>query len=261
MRLPIFKINAFTSVYRGGNPAGVCPLSAWLPDESMQSIARENGYSETAFFVQNGEGYDLRWFTPGCEVDLCGHATLATAFALKSCMGQSRDIYRFNTRSGLIGVESDGEIFVLDMPVAKFSPVTAPACIVEGLGVNPKEVYKGQDYMVVLSSAEEVAALRPNYTLLQQVEARGVIVTARGDGDVDFVSRWFGGPEVGIDEDPVTGSAHCMLVPYWSQVLAKRQLVAKQVSERGGDLRCELAGDRVKVGGRAVLYLSGEIHL
>lgn len=227
----------------------------------MQSIATENGYSDTAFFVPNGDGYDLRWFTPGCEVDLCGHATLATAFALQACLGQSSDIYKFHTRSGLVSVESDGDLFVLDMPAMKSPPAIAPACLVEGLGADPQEIYKSQDYMVVLSSAEDVAALKPNFNILQKIDVRGIIVTARGDDEVDFVSRWFGGRDVGIDEDPVTGSAHCMLVPYWSQVLNKRQFVAKQISARGGDLRCELVGDRVRAGGRAVLYLSGEIHV
>jgi PhzF family phenazine biosynthesis protein len=261
VRIPIFKINVFTSDYRGGNPAGVCPLETWLPDALMQSIAKENGYSDTAFFVPSGENYDLRWFMPGCEVDLCGHATLATAFALRFYLGQVKDSYKFNTRSGLLSVEPKGEILVLDMPALEFVPAIAAASLVEGLGVNPKEVYKGQDYMVVLSSAEEVAALRPNYKVLRQIDSRGFIVTARGSDGIDFVSRWFGGPDVGIDEDPVTGSAHCMLVPYWSQVLAKRQLTARQISERGGDLHCELVVDRVKVGGQAVLYLSGEIQV
>lgn len=260
MRLPIFKINTFTSDYRRGNPAGVCPLSSWLPDELMQSIAKENAYSETAFFVQNHDSYDLRWFTPGCEVDLCGHATLATAFALRSCMGQLRDLYKFNTRSGILSVEYKNEILVLDMPAAKFASTIAPANLIEGLGTSGREIYKGQDYMVVLGSAAEVAALKPNFSVLRKIDARGIIITARGEGEIDFVSRWFGGPDVGIDEDPVTGSAHCMLVPYWSRVLEKYQLFAKQISERGGELRCELSADRVKVGGQAVLYFSGEIY-
>jgi PhzF family phenazine biosynthesis protein len=259
MELPLFKVNAFTTAWQGGNPAGVCPLQAWLPDELMQAIARENGYSETAFFVGNGDSFDLRWFTPGCEVDLCGHATLASAFVLHHVLGGGSRVYRFNTRSGVIPVEAAGDLLTLDMPALGWEPVELPQALANGLEVTPQAVFAGQDYMVVLPSADMVARLKPSFSWLGQADRRGTIVTAPGDGEVDFVSRWFGGRGVGVDEDPVTGSAHCMLVPYWAGVLGKKVLKARQVSARGGELYCELAGPRVRVGGHAVLYFKGTI--
>lgn len=261
MELPLFQVNAFARDFRSGNPAGVCPLREWLPDTLMQAIAAENGFSETAFLVPANGAYELRWFTPACEVDLCGHATLAAAHVLRHLLGGVAGPLRFHTRSGELVVEAEGDDLVLDMPRLGFEAATVPEAIRRGLGAGVLVCYRGQDYMVVLESAALVQALRPDFAVLQGVDARGVIVTASGQGEVDFVSRWFGSAGVGVEEDPVTGSAHAMLVPYWAEVLGKTRLQARQLSARGGELRCELAGDRVRVAGRTVLYFQGVIRV
>jgi PhzF family phenazine biosynthesis protein len=260
MKLQIFQIDAFASRPFAGNPAAVVPLDAWLPDDVMQAIAMENNLAETAFFIPNEKGYDLRWFTPTIEMDLCGHATLASGFLLFEILGTDQNILRFQTRSGELTVEKIDGRFVLDFPSRQGVPAEAPSGLIEALGgKQPKEVLKSRDYMLVYESEADVRAIKPNFEALARVDSHGIIVTAKGD-DADFVSRFFA-PEMGVPEDPVTGSAHCTLIPYWAEKLGKNELFARQVSWRGGELFCELVGDRVKIGGDAVLYLKGEIYV
>jgi PhzF family phenazine biosynthesis protein len=262
MQLPLYQVNAFTRNVYGGNPAGVCPLPVWLDDAILQAIAAENGYAETAFFVAEGEDYRLRWFTPGCEVNLCGHATLATAWALRHELGDRRDRLVFHTRSGEIPVDCSDQGLTLDMPANRLEPVAVPECVSRGLGMEVVEAYAADDYLVVVNSAAALRAATPDLAEMARINRRGTIVTAPGDTPgVDFVSRWFGSAQVQIPEDPVTGSAHCSLMPYWSKRLGKQRCTALQVSARGGELQCELAGDRVRVSGQAVKYLAGSIFV
>lgn len=260
MKLPIYQVDAFTSELFTGNPAAVVPLEEWLTDERMQNIAAENNLSETAFFVKEGESYRLRWFTPTVEVDLCGHATLATAHVLFEELGYSQDELVFKTRSGLLTVRRKGDRLLMNFPADHMEKTEAPDVLFKALGI-PKtdEVYRSDDYMVVLNSEEEVAALNPDIRMLSEVAARGIIVTAPGN-KVDFVSRFFA-PQSGVDEDPVTGSAHTKSTPYWSKNLGKEELKARQISKRGGDLICKMKGDRVEISGSAVTYLKGEINV
>ncbi|MFT5486275.1 MAG: putative PhzF superfamily epimerase YddE/YHI9 [Alphaproteobacteria bacterium] len=257
MDLSIFQVDAFTDSVFGGNPAAVCPLDAWIADDVMQAIAAENNLAETAFFVANDNGYDLRWFTPTLEVELCGHATLASAFLIFERFARDAEILRFQTRSGeLTVVRKDGLLF-LDFPSYPGSAVDCPDALAGGLGNAPQAVIEGPNYMAVFESEADIAALAPNMEVLATLHPRRVIATAPGDA-VDFVSRFFG-PSFGVPEDPVTGSAHCMLTPYWAQRLGKTRLDARQISTRGGVLVCEDRGDRVGIGGQAVLYLEGKI--
>lgn len=259
MKLEIFQVDAFTSKPFGGNPAAIVPLEQWLPDETMQAIAMENNLAETAFFVRSENGYDLRWFTPTIEMDLCGHATLASGFLIFEILGADQQILRFQTRSGELTVEKVGSRYVLDFPSRPGVVTEPPAGLIEAVGKKPKEVLKSRDYMLVYESEADVVSIKPNFEALARINTHAVIVTAKGD-DADFVSRFFA-PEVGVPEDPVTGSAHCTLIPYWAEKLGKEKLYAKQVSWRGGELFCELAGDRVKIGGDAVLFMKGEIYV
>jgi PhzF family phenazine biosynthesis protein len=259
MELRLYQVDAFAERLFAGNPAAVCPLEAWLPNATMQAIARENNLSETVFFAPEPEGLRIRWFTPGCEVDLCGHATLAAAWVYFHHLAPQADRVRFNSRSGPLSVSRDGERLTLDFPAARLEPVAVPALLDSALGAKPLEVYAADDWLVLLDSAERVRRLQPSMALLKQLERRGVIVTARGD-DCDFVSRFFA-PRVGVDEDPVTGSAHTLLTPYWALRLGKLQLHARQLSARGGELHCELKGERVLIGGSVVPYLSGTITI
>lgn len=260
MSLSIYQVDAFTSKLFAGNPAAVVPLEEWMTDEKMQNIASENNLSETAFFVKEGESYRLRWFTPTVEVDLCGHATLATAHVLFEELGYSQDELVFKTRSGLLTVRRKGDRLLMNFPADHMEKTEAPDVLFKALGI-PKtdEVYKSDDYMVVLNSEEEVAALNPDIRMLSEVAARGIIVTAPGN-KVDFVSRFFA-PQSGVDEDPVTGSAHTKSTPYWSKKLGKEELKARQISKRGGDLICKMKADRVEISGSAVTYLKGEINV
>ncbi|MBT4888619.1 MAG: PhzF family phenazine biosynthesis protein [Rhodospirillales bacterium] len=266
-RIPIYQVDAFTSELFGGNPAAVCPLDKWLADDVLQSIAMENNLSETAYIVpggENGEDYALRWFTPAIEVDLCGHATLASSFVIFEKLNSSLKAVSFSTRSGRLDVSrSDGGELVLDFPA--LPPVAVP--ILDGLekaiGVVPINLYRAQDnegkFLAELANETEVRNLDPDMEYIASMAGDGLIVTALGDDeDCDFVSRYFA-PHVGILEDPVTGSAHCVSVPYWANRLGKTVLSARQISKRGGALQCELDGARVKIGGRAVLYMVGEI--
>jgi PhzF family phenazine biosynthesis protein len=259
MRIPIYQVDAFTSRLFGGNPAAVCPLTDWLPDATMQAIAAENNLAETAFFVPRGEGYLLRWFTPTVEVELCGHATLASAFVVTRIMEPERRSVRFETlKAGILEVTRDGDLLALDFP--SWPPEAEPADprILDALGTAPARgfVARGRT-LAVYDRAQDVAGLRPDFAALRRIPEANVITTAPG-GDVDFVSRYFA-PNHGVDEDPVTGSSHCVLIPYWAVRLGKARLTARQVSERGGELLCTLRGDRVAIAGRAVLYLEGTI--
>jgi predicted PhzF superfamily epimerase YddE/YHI9 len=258
MKLPYYEVSAFTADPFGGNPAGVCPLKAWLSDATMQNIAAQNNLSETAFFVPRGDDYELRWFAPKVEIDLCGHATLASAFVLFSELRFGRDAVHFHSRSGKLSVSRREGILTLDFPSRPPAPCNVPEELTRGLDREPVEVLKARDYFAVFSTEDDVRLLQPDFAALGTLDAK-VIVTARGL-DCDFVSRFFA-PTAGVPEDPVTGSAHCTLIPYWSQQLGKTKLFARQVSPRGGELFCELSGDRVRIGGRAVLYLRGEIEI
>lgn len=257
MRIPIFQVDAFADVPFTGNPAAICPLEEWLPDAVMQSIAAENNLAETAFFVPEGDGYGLRWFTPAVEVDLCGHATLASAFVLYEKLGYTRNVVKFETRSGTLTVSRNGSLLALDFPSRPALPCEASPGLAAALGGAPREILAARDYLVVYETEEEVRALRPDMHALMDVDHFAVIVTAPGVKH-DFVSRFFA-PAQGIPEDPVTGSAHCTLTPYWSARLGKKQLRAKQISARGGELLLEDRGERVSIAGPAVLYLEGSI--
>ena len=260
MKLDIYQVDAFTSTAFNGNPAAIVPLDAWLSDETMQAIAAENNLAETAFFVPNDTGFDLKWFTPTVEMDLCGHATLASAFVLWDQLGFTGDTINFETKSGTLTVVREGELMVMDFPARPASETSAPGGLADALGGKPQHVLNSNDLLCVYGTEAEVLALRPDYKAIIDLGLlRGVIVTATGDTS-DFVSRFFA-PAVGVDEDPVTGSAHCTLIPYWAKRLGKNELYARQVSNRGGELFCELRGDRVKIAGNAVLYLKGEIYV
>ena len=257
-RIPYFEVDAFANQLFRGNPAGVCPLEKWLDDALMQSIAAENNLSETAFFVPRGDDYELRWFTPIIEIDLCGHATLASAFVLFSELGCRGDSVRFHSKSGPLTVSRSGEVLTLDFPSRPPGPCVAPKALIDGLGKKPNETLKARDYFAIFVNAEDVRSLQPDFGLLGTLDAK-IIVTAPGT-DCDFVSRFFA-PTAGVNEDPVTGSAHCTLIPYWARRLGKAKLFARQLSKRGGEIFCEDAGDRVRIGGNAVLYSRGEIEL
>jgi len=259
MKYEIYQIDAFSKVPFAGNPAAVVPLERWLPDEVMLNIAVENNLAETAFFVPDGDGYGLKWFTPTVEMDLCGHATLATGYLLYEIAGVDAEILRFQTRSGELTVEREGDRYVLDFPSRPGAAVEPSSALIEAIGAEPREVYKSRDYLFVYASESEVKAIDPDFNAVKKTDAHAVIVTAPGDTS-DFVSRFFA-PSVGVDEDPVTGSAHCTLIPYWAGRLGKNELFARQVSRRGGELFCELRGDRVRIGGYAALYLKGEIYV
>ncbi len=258
MKLTLYQVDAFSSRVFGGNPAVVCPLQDWLPDDVMQKLAMENNLSETAFFVPEQDGFGLRWFTPTTEVSLCGHATLATAHVLFEHLEYSQKEINFYTKSGKLIVQKEGERIQMNFPIDEMERVEAPLSLMQSLGVTKGEVYKSDDYMVVLGSEEEVANLEPNFSMLSEVEARGVIVTAPGNS-VDYVLRFFA-PQSGINEDPVTGSAHTKLVPYWAKNLNKTEFEARQLSKRVGEMNSRLKGDRVEILGNAVTYLKGEIE-
>jgi predicted PhzF superfamily epimerase YddE/YHI9 len=259
MKIPLYQVDAFASKPFTGNPAAICPLETWLPDEVMQSIAMENNLAETAFFVPSGDAYHLRWFTPAVEVDLCGHATLASAWVLWERLGYTQQQIAFDTRSGRLNVSRDGDLLALDFPSRPAGPCDVHPGLKAALGGSPVEVLAARDYLVVYASEEEVRNLRPNLNGLMDVDRFAVIVTAKGD-EADFVSRFFA-PAQGVPEDPVTGSAHCTLIPYWSAKLDKKQLRAKQISPRGGDLFCEDRGERVRIAGHGVIVLEGHFQI
>lgn len=261
MRIPIYQVDAFTSEVFSGNPAAVCLLEQWPEDELLQSIASENNLSETAFLVRRGEGFELRWFTPSTEVALCGHATLASAFVIFNVFNWPAQSIAFQTRkSGSLVVAKRGELLEMDFPSRPILAQAAPADLEVALGVSPRASFMTEeDLLVVLHSEAEVRGCIPDFSALGKIDARGIIITAPGDR-CDFVSRFFA-PWVGIPEDPVTGSAHCVLVPYWAGILGKKDLHGFQVSQRGGELFCRHEGKRVKISGRAALYLEGTIRI
>jgi PhzF family phenazine biosynthesis protein len=255
---PVFQIDAFTDRLFAGNPAAVVLLPAWLPDATLQAIAGENNLSETAFLVRQGETFGLRWFTPTVEVDLCGHATLASAFVLFEEHQAAGPQVVFETRSGMLKVEVRGELLAMDFPSRPPTRTGPIPSLARTLGIEPSEVLAAHNLLVVLENRRDVERLRPDLDAIAALDAHAVIVTAPG-GDCDFISRFFA-PKAGIPEDPVTGSAHCTLTPYWSARLGKRTLHARQVSRRGGEIFCEDRGERVTIAGRAVRYLEGRIR-
>jgi predicted PhzF superfamily epimerase YddE/YHI9 len=260
MKIPLYQVDAFADRPFAGNPAAVCPLEDWLSDDVMQAIAAENNLSETAFFVREGEGWRLRWFTPTTEVDLCGHATLASAFVIFRFLAPDRNHVVFHTeKAGVLTVSRDGELLALDFPSRPPAPCAPPPSLGAALGHEPAEVLAARDYLAIYDDPDGVAELAPDFAALAKL-GRAVIVTAPGHGEIDFVSRFFA-PALGVDEDPVTGSSHCTLIPYWAERLGKTRLNACQVSRRGGSLSCALDGDRVTIAGRAVLYLIGAIEI
>ena len=262
MNLTIYQVDAFTKQVFAGNPAAVCPLDEWLPDGTMQKIALENNLSETAFFVKKDGVYEIRWFTPTIEIDLCGHATLASAFVIFNFLGETQSVINLHShRSGDLSVEKKGDFLVLDFPSHLPVECELPAGVAEAVGALPAKSWEAQGNMLMLlfESENDVAALKPDMSALSELAYDEVIVTAKGT-KADFVSRLFA-PRIGIPEDPVTGATHCSLIPYWAEKLGKEKLYARQVSSRGGELFCELAGNRVKIGGNAALYLKGEIYV
>lgn len=259
MKIPIFQVDAFSDSLFGGNPAAVCPLEEWLDPDLMQSIATENNLSETAFFVKKGKIFELRWFTPAVEVELCGHATLASAHVIFNHLEYEGENVIFSTVSGELRVSQAKGRLTLDFPSTPPSAVDAPGELIRGLGLEPKEVHKSRDYLALFESEADILSIEPDFSLLKKVDCLGIIITAKGE-KCDFVSRFFA-PAVGINEDPVTGSAHTTLIPFWAEKLNKNILHAFQLSRRRGELFCELAGDRVKIGGQAVTFLVGEISL
>ena len=258
MKITLYQVDAFADAVFKGNPAAVCPLDEWLDDDLLQSIASENNLSETAFFVAKDGAYDLRWFTPAAEVDLCGHATLATAHVVFEHVERKASDVHFDTRSGRLSVArgADG-LLAMDFPAQPGSEIAVGEDMIQALGAEPSHVYGGVDFMAVFERESQIRGIEPDFAALKEFERRGVIITAPGE-DVDFVSRFFA-PKYDIPEDPVTGSAHCMLTPYWAERLGKNEMKARQISARGGDLICTLNGARVGISGRACEFMKGEI--
>lgn len=259
-RFPIYQVAAFTNKPFQGNPAAVVPIDAWLPNEVMQRIAAENNLSETAFLVhRQNEEYELRWFTPKTEIDLCGHATLATTFVVFNYLNPAIAEVKFHTKSGMLTVTKEDSLLTMTFPSREGVPCDIPDALVKGLGKKPKELYLARDYLAVFDSEEDIRNLEIDIDALKKLDGFGVIVTAKGK-EVDFVSRFFA-PKAGIDEDPVTGSAHCTLVPYWKKILKKEEFVALQLSDRGGTLYCKDKGEQIQISGDAVVYLEGKIYI
>ncbi len=260
MQLQLYTIDAFESGPFTGNPAAVCPLENWLDDALLQAIAAQNNLSETVYLVPKGAGsYGIRWFTPATEVKLCGHATLAAAFALKTELGEEADTIRFDSLSGPLSVVCQNGRYTLDFPSQPPTACPRPSWLPNALGANPREFYRAEYCLAIVPSEEILAAIEPDFALLAKSSDSYLIVSAPGE-ERDFVSRFFA-PAAGIDEDPVTGSAHCTLTPYWAKRLGKRSLSARQISPRGGELTCELAGDRVRISGSARLYAKATIFV
>lgn len=261
MKLDIYQIDAFANKIFEGNPAAVCPLDKWLSDELMQKIAAENNLSETVFFVKEGERFHIRWFTPSVEVDMCGHATLASAYVLFEHLNYQENEIVFDSKSGILKVTKEDGRYKMDFPVQEVTICDIPEAIIKAFDKKPKECYKSMDYLVVFENEEDIINANPNLERLKELhpDIRGVIITATSQ-KYDFVSRFFA-PNAGIGEDPVTGSAFTQLIPYWSKILDKKILMAKQISARGGEVFCKLSGDRVEISGYAVKYLQGEIEI
>lgn len=261
MKQRIYQVDAFADAVFSGNPAAICPLDQWLQDDLMQKIAMENNLAETAFYVPRGSQYEIRWFTPAAEVDLCGHATLAAAFVLFNVEGHAGDLIQFHShRSGALTVSKKDKLLTLNFPADTFSQVDVSGALKSCINIQPQSAFKGKtDYLLVYANEDEVQAAIPSFDNIAALDARGLIITAPGR-NVDFVSRFFG-PQVGVNEDHVTGSAHTTLTPYWAKRFGKNELTAIQLSARKGHLQCRYLGDRVEISGQAALYLSGEIYL
>lgn len=260
MKLKIYQVDAFASELFKGNPAAVVPLQEWLSDEIMQNIAAENNLSETAFFVPENKSFHIRWFTPVSEVNLCGHATLATSHVLFNELNFQEEILSFISKSGILTVRKIGDLLQLNFPADTVAPEDSNPVFTEAFGFQATTTLKGRtDYLLLFDSEEIIRNMKPNFHLLKQTDARGIMITAKGN-EADFVSRFFA-PNEGIDEDPVTGSAHTTLVPFWSDRLNKTEMTAFQLSERGGQLWCSLKAERVLIAGKAITYLRGEIEI
>lgn len=259
MEISLYQIDAFASKLFEGNPAAVCPLDAWLPDEVMQSIAAENNLSETAFFVPKGNGFHIRWFTPVSEVDLCGHATLAAAYVLFNILEFKKDKIEFDSKSGILTVTKDKEWLVMDFPAQPPVPCDIPEEIVKAFNTVPTDCLMSEDYIVVFESEIDIESAKPDFEKLKKLGLRGVIITAKSTR-YDFVSRFFA-PRYGIPEDPVTGSAYTQLAPYWASQIGPQKFSVKQMSSRGGELTCEVVDDRVFISGKAIKYLEGKIEI
>ena len=259
MKLALYQVDAFAKKSFQGNPAAICPLQEWLADDAMLAIAAENNLSETAFFVKNNNNFHIRWFTPTTEVELCGHATLAAAHIIFNELDYDKELISFDSKSGLLTVTKRDDLLQMNFPTQVPADCRCPKELKQALNIEPIACLKGEDYIFVVDSENDVINATPDLSLLKELDLRGVILTAKSS-QYDFVSRFFA-PKYGIDEDPVTGSAHTQLIPYWAKQLNKNKLTAKQVSSRGGELYCELLTDRVNISGYAVKYLQGEINI
>ncbi len=261
MKIPIYQVDAFTNKVFGGNPAAICPLEEWLPDETLLNIAKENNLAETAYFIQNDDRFHLRWFTPEIEMDLCGHATLASSHVIFHHLGYTKDQIFFDTMSGELIVKKNADLLQMDFPSRNPDPAEAPQVILNSISIQPIEVRKARDYFLVYESEEDVKDLVVDEAKLSSLNlgTGGIICTSKGN-EVDFVSRFFT-PGAAVFEDPVTGSAHCSLIPYWHQQLGKKEMLAHQVSARLGEIFCTDEGERVKIAGRALTFLQGTIQV
>ncbi len=259
MEISLYQIDAFASELFEGNPAAVCPLDEWLPDEIMQSVAEENNLSETAFFVPKGHEYHIRWFTPASEVALCGHATLASAYVLFNILGYQEDKIVFDSKSGILTVAKADEQLVMDFPAQPPVLCDIPKEIIKAFDIAPVECLKSEDYVVVFEREIDIETANPDFEQLKKLDLRGVIITAKS-ASYDFVARFFA-PKYGVPEDPVTGSAYTQLAPYWVSEIGQKKFSAKQISSRGGELTCEMVGDRVFISGKAIKYLEGKIEI
>ena len=258
--MTLFQVDAFTNSLFKGNPAAVVPLKKWISEDLMQSIAEENNLSETVFFVENNKQFDIRWFTPTCEIDLCGHATLAAAHIIYSELNFDEKIIEFNSKSGVLSVEKKKNWYTLNFPAEEIEEVESPKILKKALNVPVLKAFKGKwKLLVLLENETTVQKLTPNFSLLSELESPGIIVTSKGNS-VDFVSRFFA-PKIGINEDPVTGSAHTLLIPFWAKILNKTTLEAMQLSKRTGFLNCEYLNDRVEMSGQAITFLKGQLNI
>ncbi len=258
--LKLYQVDAFTDKIFHGNPAAVCLLDEWVDDQLMQNISSENNLAETAFVVPKENEFEIRWFTPKVEVDLCGHATLASAFVIFNFIGYKKEEIVFNSKSGILKVKKIDDLLELNFPADNLTPVKIEDEILNCVGIEPIETFKGiSDYLAVFNTETEIKNIKPDFSKVSKLNSRGLIITAQGE-KVDFVSRFFT-PQLGINEDPVTGSAHTSLTPYWSKKLGKKELKAEQLSDRGGSLYCTECGERIKIAGHARLYLIGDIYI
>jgi len=258
--MTIFQVDAFNNEIFKGNPAAVCPLNEWISENLMQSIAEENNLSETVFFVKNKSSFDIRWFTPACEIDLCGHATLAAAHIIFTELNYTEKVLEFNSKSGKLTVEKNKDWYTLNFPSEEINEIETPILLEQALNITILKTYKGKwKLLIELENEEDVANLTPNFSLLSKLESNGIIVTSKGN-KVDFVSRFFA-PKLNINEDPVTGSAHTLLIPFWAKKLNKNNLNAIQLSKRVGILKCNYLNNRVEMSGQAITYLKGELTL